>query len=279
MGYKVRLGVPGTHFDFGCISGILQTTMNGRHEVSVGNSGTGFTDMERVYCDALNLAEAGQITHFAMLHSDVNPQPGWLDTLIDVLDEKDADLISSVVPIKDSRGLTTTGIGDIDDPWTPCRRFTVREVLAMPEVFDAETAGYPGGMLLHNTGCWTCDLRKPVFYKTDDAGKLTAHFEFRQQIARGTDGRWEAQSESEDWHFSRKLFELKAKTFATRKVKLTHRGPNDFPNYTDWGDDVDGDAALAHKWRKQEPASVSIDWEPLKNPAGANGRPQCEKVA
>ena len=251
MGHCVALGIPGKLFDFGCLRGVVLCTLDGKHDVKMYNSGIGFVDMERLWADAHNMAARGEITHFAMLHSDINPEAGWLDMLLEVMDERDADLVSAVCPIKDNRGLTSTGIGDACDPWVPCRRFTVRDLADMPDVFNAAEAGYPGRILLHNTGCWVADLRKPLFFETDDNGELIAHLQFRQRIIQDSKGEWGAQGESEDWFFSRALHMLNANTFIARKVALTHRGPNDFPNNQSWGEYTKGDEDTRHKWDRK----------------------------
>ena len=73
-----------------------------------------------------------------------------------------ADVVSTVLPIKDRRGVTSTAIDDPEDEWTPLRRLTMREVHRLPETFSAQAdCGYPNNALLVNTGCFVLDLRKP----------------------------------------------------------------------------------------------------------------------
>lgn len=183
---------------------------------------------------ALNMYRNGQITHFAMLHSDVSPEDGWLDVLAEEIHRLDADLVSAVSPIKDSRGVTSTGIGEAGLTWSPYRRFTVRELMHMPETFSAEDLGYTDKCLLHNTGCWIADLRKPIFHQQNDDGTLKAFFAVRDDIVE-EGGEYRARFESEDWFFSRRLHEMGAKTFVTRKVKLSHIGRCCFVNHQEWG--------------------------------------------
>jgi hypothetical protein len=251
--YSVRLGLPGKSYDWPTIIGIINGSVN--HEVAPVNSGNGFDDFNIVWAEALNAAEAGAITHFVMLHSDIGPFGQWIDTLIEEMDRLDADLVSVPAPIKDYRGLTSSGIGDPDDRWNPLRRFTVQEILSLPETFNAEEAGYPGGILLHNTGCWVADLRKPLFFETDENGECLLSFKFPMGVVRGADGKFVHQRESEDWYFSRKLYELGAKSYLTRKVKLTHRGPLDFPNFAPFGE-FEHDENTRHKWDKPSLAAV-----------------------
>jgi hypothetical protein len=113
--------------------------------------------------------------------------------------------------------------------------------------------GYPGGILLHNTGCWVADLRNPLFRATDPDGTLTAFFDFPRRVSRGPDSKWTCNCESEDWYFSRKLHLLGAKTFICRKPRLIHQGIAEYPNNEPWGTYLAGDDATADKWRVSEP--------------------------
>ncbi len=49
---------------------------------------------------ALNVMKTYNLTWFAMLHSDIVPEPFWLDKLIKIAEENGADLLSVVVPHK-----------------------------------------------------------------------------------------------------------------------------------------------------------------------------------
>lgn len=170
----------------------------------------------------LNQRSADGLTHFAMLHDDIVPQPGWLDILLAEMDAHDADLISAVVPIKDHLGLTSTGIDVTGDLWNP-RRLTLAEVHSLPETFgDAEA----GGPLVLNTGCWVCRIDRPWAEQVC----------FRQQdkIVKGADGKFEPHTMPEDWDFSRQLRSHGAKLLATRKVQLYHGLPA-YTNARVWG--------------------------------------------
>jgi hypothetical protein len=180
-------------------------------------------------CDALNDRKAEGFTHFAMLHNDVIPQRWWLDILLEELEARDLDLISAVVPIKDQKGLTSTGLDDPDNPWS-VRRLTLTEVFGLPETFTARDipGRREGQALLLNTGCWLMRFDRPwvegLFFRQQD------------RIAWHTpSGKYVAQSISEDWDFSRQLASRGCRLGATRKVIVQHDRP-EFHNRAPWGE-------------------------------------------
>jgi len=249
--YRVMLGAPGPTISWGTVCGMLLLAES-HHEIQVTNSDNGWDDFNEVWCRALNAAREGKATHFVQCHSDITPQGPWLDTLIGELDAHDLDFVSAVCPIKDGRGVTSSGIGDPGNRWQPWRRFTMQEVCGFPETFTAADVGYANWPLLHNTGCWAADLRKPVFFETDCGDTLKAFFQFDTRIYRAADGSWKTARESEDWYFSRCLWQLGAKTAITRKVRLSHRGVMEYNNYEPWGKYRDGDQDTKHKWGRKE---------------------------
>jgi predicted O-methyltransferase YrrM len=247
--FTVMLGMLGESITWQTTCAVLQL-VGSRHRIHTTNSGNGWDDFNAVWAQALNAAEVGEVTHFCMLHSDVAPQGQWLDILLDELDRLDLDMVSAISPIKDSRGVTSSGIGDPQNRWEPFRRFTMQEVCGFPETFDAASVGYEGWPLLHNTGCWVCDLRKPLFFETDDDKTLKAYFDFPSRVHRGEDGLFTNARESEDWYFSRCLTELNAKTAITRKVRLSHRGFIDYTNWEPWGK-FEHDEDTERKWNEE----------------------------
>jgi hypothetical protein len=95
-----------------------------------------------------------------------------------------------------------------------------------------------------------CDLRREVFRKATDRGELDMYFAFPTRSVRDNDGSWMHQRESEDWLFSRDLWNRGVKdTVVTRRVRLTHHGKMDFSNARGWGSFTDGDENTADKWR------------------------------
>lgn len=231
-------------------------------------------NFNQILCVALNAAAEGRITHLAFLHSDIAPQEWWVDVLMAELDRLDADMISAVVPIKDPRGVTSCGIGDPDNPWHPLKRFTMQEVWeTLPETFDAGDAGYDPAQfpLLHNDGCFVADLRKPFWRTVNADGELLAAFNFPRRIILGDDGNFRPEGESEDWYWSRRLFELGAKTYITRLVRLVHTGPFDFPNDGPWGTYTHGDEDTAARWEKlPTPAATAKTPSPAEETSIAN---------
>lgn len=183
-----------------------------------------------LWVSALNLARAGRAPdYFAMLHADVEPQDWWLDTLIDELEDKNLDVLSAVVPIKDSHGLTSTALSHPDgDPFRILCRLTMADVHRLPETFTSDDVGHP---LLLNTGLWVC--------RFDEAWTRKVRFTINDRIVTLPDGSYRAQCEPEDWYFSRLCHELGLKLGATRKVKLEHRGTAAFTNDRPWGQPFD----------------------------------------
>lgn len=183
-----------------------------------------------LWAEALDRRDELGATHFAMIHADVEPPMGWLDDLAEELLRLDADIVSSVIPIKNSCGLTSTAINPNDcfaeyGSWVP-RRLTMREVSQLPETFGAQDVGCP---LLLNTGLWICDLRKEWVDRVC--------FDSAKRIVRGSDKKRVAQCISEDWFFSNALNQMgfADKLFATRKVKVLHHGEREFKNWDSWG--------------------------------------------
>lgn len=178
----------------------------------------------------------GEVTYFAMLHSDITPEPFWLDTLIDELERLQADVVSVVIPIKgdprDPDPLTSTGIDDPSNRWKPKKRFTINQVSTFPSTFNSADCGYPNDALLVNTGLWVCDLRKPWTRATNKSGAAKFYFTINDRVEIERDGTVSVRVEPEDWYMSRRLHSLGCKVYATTKVKADHGGSATFPNFT-----------------------------------------------
>jgi predicted O-methyltransferase YrrM len=181
-----------------------------------------------LYCNALNARTADGATHFAMLHNDVVPCKGWLDILMEEMDAGGYDMVSAIVPLKNSKGLTSTGLGT-DSPWN-VRRLTMTEVFELPETFTADDVPYRYGEnpLVLNTGCWLMKIDTPwadsLFFRQQD------------EIAWSmSDQKFAPQSIGEDWDFSRQLHSRGCRIAATRKVPLFHER-DEFHNHSAWGE-------------------------------------------
>ncbi len=178
-----------------------------------------------LWCDALNLRKEMGFTHFAMCHDDIRPYPFWLDTLADEMERLDADVVSSVIAIKDNRGVSSTGIGEYEK--RKVCRLTMTEVYKLPETFQASDID-PHGYLAINTGLWICDIRKP--WVDDFPG-----FKVQNWIERNPEGGKQARFWPEDWQFGEWLGQRDLRVFATRKVLATHIGGCEFGNSEPWG--------------------------------------------
>jgi len=238
--------MPGPSCTFATCQALALASQN--HETWCEGSGSSWDNFNVLLCEALNLAEQGEITHWAMLHADVNPEDGWLDVLVDEAERTQSSFASVVCPLKNSTGVTSSGIGDPTDNWRPWRRFTMSEVQALPETFTAADAGYPGWPLLHNNGCCLFDLRDRRFFTVDAENVLKPAWIFPKRVIRNAEGRFVLQGESEDWYMSRMLWEMGVPSALTRKIRLEHIGLSRFPNDSAWGQSHD--EAAAFKWRK-----------------------------
>jgi SAM-dependent methyltransferase len=189
------------------------------------------SNFNSLWCMALN---DPKITHFAMLHADIVPMKYWLDVLLHEMRAEKAQLVSTIIPIKDELGVTSTGIAHPETSWVPLRRFTMSELMVMPPTLDAERAGYPGYNLVANTGCWIADLRDPRWRTENESGELMMHFTVNDRITK-VDGAYKPWCEPEDFYFSKQAQELGMRVVVTRKVQANHYGRAAFKNEGPWG--------------------------------------------
>jgi precorrin-6B methylase 2 len=183
-------------------------------------------NFNQLWCGALNEVHEGRrLDYFAMLHGDIGAKELWLDELIAELEAHDLDILGVAVPLKDTRGITSLALHKEGDSWMPECRLSMQDLYQLPETFTSKDVGRP---LLLNTGCWVC--------KFDMKWATQLHFEINDRIVfNRAQNRYQAQTESEDWFFSREAHELGLKIGATRKIPLLHRGDMDFPNTQPWG--------------------------------------------
>lgn len=176
----------------------------------------------QLWAECRNAYEAGTVTHFAMIHSDIGAPPGWVDKLEAERLQCGADVIAAVVPIKDDRGLTSTAIENPADPWT-VRRLTLTECRQLPVTFTEREV--PG--LLLNTGLWLAKLGDWC---------LDVLFETHSQIRRDpATGKWRSKTQPEDFDFSRQLRRKGLKLAATRAVPVRHYGEKVYSSEDVWG--------------------------------------------
>jgi hypothetical protein len=180
-----------------------------------------------LWCEALNLRHTRGLTHFAMIHSDVGPEPGWLDTLLAELMAVKADVLSVVLPLKDDRGLTSTGL--IRKGTNHIRRFTLNEIYCdLPETFTTDDVPHDDEEVLAiNTGLWVCDFTHP----------WVEHIAFKvwTRIIKDGNGVFHNVCLTEDWDFSFQCAGLGLTVAATRLVKATHYGRTTYSNDRIWG--------------------------------------------
>lgn len=214
-------------------------------------------NFNKMWAAALNLRATYRITHFAMLHSDIEPEPGWLDVLVAEQQRLGADVVSAVVPFKDqfARGITSTGLGRVDAPRGDCgvqgdsRRLTLHEIYQLPETFCAADTDSPNDVLLVNSGCWVADFTKPWVDARDVNGRARFSFQNHDGIVFDRDGKAHAECRGEDWTASYKLFDLGCKVYATRKIKTVHHG--EF-GYSNWVPGPDGKSTAWGQWKTDE---------------------------
>lgn len=220
----IYLGVPSYSgkIPHGHLSAIWQASKDKVGPLDVSGISALTFNFNIIFSKALNMRSKG-ITHFAMMHDDIVPPPFWLDKLYDLMVKHEADMISAIVPIKDSRGLTSTAVFescDGSDPYWRPKRLTLTEVFQLPPTFT-----HP--KLLLNTGLMLIDITKPWV-----DGMF---FEFEDRIVKDEKGDYRAQFVPEDWNFSRRALERGATLFATREIELLHLGGNGYHNHHPWG--------------------------------------------
>ncbi len=237
----VRIGIPS--YDRMMHVGLCDALLN---EVSAG--GPAFTVTSKassllafgcnsLWCDALNGRD--KITHFMMIHADVIPVGvGFMGKMLSEMEAQEADILSVVLPIKSQDGLTSTALLARDDPLGPRRlhrrRITMQELSQLPDTFDSDDVSRLFNLyfkdvpcLLANTGLMLVDL----------SGDWVEHayFEINDTIYKNANGRFVADVEPEDWHFSRLAQKAGARIYATSKIKAQHAGHGLFPNWGAWG--------------------------------------------
>ncbi len=216
------------------------------HEVMVADIGSSLLAQG---CNALlAMALNGDYEWFSLLHSDIVPEPFWIDKLVAEADRCGADMLSAVVPIKNFSGITSTALAH--SAATGGTREFLRLTLAQiyhadfPATFDIQAAAealgcLPEPLAVHdaprialwcNTGCFICRLNRDwdwskVCFRIDDGLERVGN-------------EWRDYNFPEDWHFSQAVADAGGKVMATKMVGLAHRGMIDFPSGP-WGEPRD----------------------------------------
>ena len=248
--HRVMLGLPGPRPDNWAIAAAAFCASD-RHEVLIRNSPGSGDNFNFLWVLALNAAHRGEITHFAMMHQDVEPPPGWLDVLLEELDARDADFISAAVLIKSEKQIYSCGVMRSDRPeWNfePFRRFTAKELREFPPTFSAADIGYPQAVLAHNDGLWAADLRKPVWRTKTEDGRLRACFDFRREIREAPDGTVSLGNLSEDYAFSEEMGRMGVRSLITRRLDPGHWGAKEYRSDPDSESGVDHDELTRAFW-------------------------------
>lgn len=170
-------------------------------------------NFNELWCEFMN----GDYTHFAMIHSDISAENLWIDKLLRIMEENGADVLSVVIPIKDSTGETSTAF--LPDGETKVRRLSLEEIQLFPETFNEKDIG--NGTLLVNTGLWLC--KKGEWCKKFKGFHCVSEIYFQEK--------WQARRMPEDWLFSSEAKDLGLKVFATRAIRATHIGRYGWRNY------------------------------------------------
>ena len=189
-------------------------------------------NFNKLWCQALNERKGMGVTHFLMLHADVRPlDRDWLDVMFEEMEKNDADVLSSIIPIKNNMGVTSTALDPkIEGVWSGVR-LTQKQVLdpAMPDTWTADN-------LLVNTGLMLVDFRKPWVEKIC--------FNVQNRIEKNEAGFYAPIFEPEDWNFSRQCHKLGVKLFVTRKVVVDHYGIHIYRSDEIWGADTDPQSSI-----------------------------------
>jgi hypothetical protein len=230
---RVFLGLPHSGTIFTDSISSLVSASRGRFDVRIGAAASSLLcyNFNRLWSDALNYAPRPH--YFAMHHSDIWAPDGWLDVLIEILEEERVDLVAAVVPIKTPHGHTSTGVVDLDGYRR--RRLTVHEVAKLPPVFNAGIAGRFFGVsnpaLLVNTGLWVCRF-------SSLPGVEQLHFRTGDSIRADARGKFQAHVLPEDWMWSMDFASRGLKVVATSRVPVRHYGHSAWGigNEPPWGD-------------------------------------------
>lgn len=215
---SVFLGIP-TYDEWvhtNCMLGVIHATQKHNLQMRIiGSSALPFAFNQLWAAGATSGCD-----YFAMCHADVGPDSMWVDTLIQELEETEADIMSAVIPIKDASNVYSVAMCHENRP--AHYRLTYEHLQQLPETFDTydlrHVTGQDGWMCA-NTGLWVCRLDRDWI--------RSVHFEFITSID------WSGEKPRchfipEDWRLSQMLHALGKKVVCTKKVRCTHAGQHNW---------------------------------------------------
>lgn len=181
--------------------------------------------------DAWNQQADSGLTHFCLLHSDCDPERGWLGRMMQIMQARGLDALSALVPQKSDSGVTSTALERPEDPWNP-RRLTMKECQRLPPTFGPADCvrEFGTGSLLFNTGV--------LLLRMAAINPERHFFEFKDQLVK-RNGKYLAQCRPEDWEFSRKILADGLNYAVTREIRVTHWGSAGWDNQSVWGCETD----------------------------------------
>jgi hypothetical protein len=206
---------------------------------AIGNSSLLAYGFNTFLCDALNNRGKYNLKWFAMLHADIAPEKFWLDKLITLAEQHNADLLSAVIPFKDASGLTSTALSNPESDFGALMRLTLHQVHGgkLPKTFDLgdvvsnlttiNTELIENFYLLVNTGCMIVRIDQPWSEKL--------FFTINDTIEKNIDGTYTALVEPEDWFLSKLVAQHGGRVMATSEVIATHLGGGTYPNHAAYG--------------------------------------------
>lgn len=160
--------------------------------------------------------------YWAMIHADVNPPPGWLDTMIGDMDRLKATMMSACISLKNEERQISCAMCR-PDTCEPHHILTLDDLEKLPPIFTGwnvnKTLGVDGDLLV-NTGLWVADLSAEWVYRV--------WFEFKSSISWTNYKLAHISQASEDWLFSQKLHEHGVTVYATQKMRVGHLGQKEW---------------------------------------------------
>jgi hypothetical protein len=188
---------------------------------------------------------ADHYQYLAIHHSDIEASPGWLGAMIRQMEQRQADVMHFVVPLKGDTGETSTAVAFNGDRWNDNRRkLTQYEAHELPEVFDVNDCRrviHPKiERLLCNTGLLVIRVSEkfkefPGFYNLD-------------RIERVGESKWIENTVPEDWNFGHWCADNGINVWGMRsgQVVVGHWGRWKFSSDIIWGHKVDPKWAAAN---------------------------------